>query len=116
MASKAKKEESTDYRKFIKEHYAWVHKFRTTNPRTIALIAAPDNNETVTTFDTLESSTNVAMQTLFGRSVWETKVWVAPTRKLFSSSYEFWVYATVMFGSKELADKAYKELKEILDE
>jgi hypothetical protein len=116
MASKAKKEvESTDYKKFIKEHYVSVYKSRVTNPKTLTLVALPDNNEIVTTFDTLESATNVAMCTIFGRSVWETKVWVIPVKKPFSNNYEYMVYATVMFGSKELADKAYKGLKEILD-
>jgi hypothetical protein len=118
MASKAKKEvESTDYRKFIKEHYVSVHKSKVTNPKTLTLIALPDNNnEIVTTFDTLESATNVAMGTLFGRSTWETKVWVIPVKKPFSNNYEFMTYATVMFQSKEAADKAYKQLKELLDE
>ena len=117
MANKAKKEiESTDYRKFIKEHYVSVHKSKVTNPKTLTLVALPDNNETVTTFNTLESTTNVAMCEFFGRSVWETKVWVIPVKKPFSNNYEFMTYATVMFGSKELADKAYKQLKEMLDE
>ena len=117
MANKAKKEiESTDYRKFIKEHYVSVHKSKVTNPKTLTLVALPDNNETVTTFNSLESVTNVAMCELFGRSVWETKVWVIPVKKPFSNNYEFMTYATVMFGSKELADKAYKQLKEMLDE
>lgn len=117
MASKAKKEvESTDYKKFIKEHYASVHKSKVTNPKTLTLVALPDNNEEVTTFNSLESATNVAMGTLFGRSVWESKIWVIPVKKPFSNNYEFMTYATVMFGSKELADKAYKQLKEMLDE
>lgn len=117
MASKTKKEvESTDYKKFIKEHYVSVHKSKVTNPKTLTLVALPDNNEIVTTFDTLESATNVAMCEFFGRSVWETKVWVIPVKKPFSNNYEFMTYATVMFGSKELANKAYKGLKEILDE
>lgn len=111
-----KEVESTDYKKFIKEHYASVHKSKVTNPKTLTLIALPDNNETVTTFDTLESYTGIAMGTLFGRSVWETKLWVIPIKKSFSNNYEFMTYATVMFGSEELADKAYKGLKEILDE
>ena len=118
MASKTKKEvESTDYKKFIKEHYASVHKSKITNPKTLTLVALPDtNNEKVTTFDTLESATNVAMGTLFGRSTWESKIWVIPVKKPFSNNYEFMTYATVMFQSKEAADKAYKGLREILDE
>ena len=117
MASKAKKEvESTDYKKFIKEHYVSVHKSKVSNPKTLTLVALPDNDEKVTTFDTLESATNVAMGTLFGRSTWESKIWVIPVKKPFSNNYEFVVYATVMFQSKEAADKAYKQLKEILDE
>ena len=117
MASKAKKEvESTDYKKFIKEHYVSVHKSKVNNPKVLTLVALPDNNEIVTTFDTLEASTNVAMGTLFGRSVWETKVWVSPIKKPFFNNHEFLTFATVMFGSKELAEKAYKQLKEILDE
>ena len=118
MASKAKKEvEGTDYKKFIKEHYESVHKSKVSNPKTLTLVALPDtNNEKVTTFDTLESATNVAMGTLFGRSTWETKIWVIPIKKPFSNNYEYMVYATVMFQSKEAADKAYKGLREILDE
>ena len=117
MASKAKKEESIDYKKFIKEHYESVHKSKVTNPKTLTLVALPDNNnEIVTTFNTLESTTNVAMCTLFGRSVWETKVWVIPVKKPFSNNYEFMTYATVMLQSKEAADKAYKGLIEILNE
>ena len=116
MASKAKKEESIDYKKFIKEHYVSVHKSKVSNPKTLTLVALPDNNEIVTTFNSLESATNVAMGTLFGRSVWETKIWVIPVKKPFSNNYEYVVYATVMFQSKEAADKAYKQLKEILDE
>lgn len=117
MASKAKKEvESTDYKKFIKEHYVSVHKSKVTNPKTLTLVALPDNNEKVTTFDTLESATNVAMGTLFGKSTWESKVWVIPVKKPFSDNYEFMTYTTVMFQSKEAADKAYKQLKELLDE
>lgn len=118
MASKAKKEvENTDFRKFIKEYYKSVHKSKFTNPKTLTLVTLPDNNnEKVTTFNSLESATNVAMGTLFGRSVWETKVWVIPVKKPFSNNYEFMTYTTVMFQSKELADKAYKQLKEILDE
>ena len=117
MASKAKKEvESTDYKKFIKEHYVSVHKSKVSNPKTLTLVALPDNNEKVTTFDTLESYTGIAMGTLFGRSTWETKIWVIPVKKPFSNNYEFMTYATVMFQSKEAADKAYKQLKEILDE
>ena len=114
MAKKVK-EESIDYRKFIKEHYKSVHKSKITNHKTLTLVALPDNNEQVTTFDSLESATNVAMGTLFGKSVWETKIWVNPFKGLFSNNYEYVVYATVMFGSEELADKAYKGLKEILD-
>lgn len=117
MASKAKKEiENTDYKKFIKEHYVSVNKSRFSNPKTLTLVVLPDNNEAVTTFDSLESATNIAMGTLFGRSTWETKIWVVPIRKLFSNNYELITYATVMFQSKEAADKAYKQLKEILDE
>ena len=117
MASKAKKEvESIDYKKFIKEHYVSVHKSKVSNPKTLTLVALPDNNEIVTTFDTLESATNVAMCEFFGRSVWETKVWIIPVKKPFSNNYEFMTYATVMLQSKEAADKAYKQLKEILDE
>ena len=116
MASKAKKEESIDYKKFIKEHYESVHKSKVTNPKTLTLVALPDNNEIVTTFNSLESATNVAMCEFFGRSVWETKVWVIPVKKPFSNNYEFMTYATVMFQSKEAADKAYKRLREILDE
>ena len=116
MASKAKKEESIDYKKFIKEHYVSVHKSKVSNPKTLTLVALPDNNEIVTTFDTLESYTGIAMGTLFGRSTWETKIWVIPIKKLFSNNYEYMVYATVMFQSKEAADKAYKGLIEILDE
>ena len=115
MASKANKEaEST--KKFIKEHYKSVHKSKFTNPKTLTLVALPDNNEIVTTFNSLESCTNIAMGTLFGRSVWETKIWVVPVRKLFSDNHELITYATVMFQSKEVADKAYKQLKELLDE
>ena len=117
MASKAKKEvESIDYKKFIKEHYVSVHKSKVSNPKTLTLVALPDNNEIVTTFNSLESATNVAMCEFFGRSVWETKVWIIPVKKPFSNNYEFMTYATVMFQSKEAADKAYKQLKEILDE
>ena len=116
MASKAKKEESIDYKKFIKEHYESVHKSKVSNPKTLTLVALPDNNEIVTTFNSLESATNVAMCEFFGRSVWETKVWIIPVKKPFSNNYEFMTYATVMFQSKEAADKAYKQLKEILDE
>ena len=116
MASKAKKEESIDYKKFIKEHYESVHKSKITNPKTLTLVALPDNNEQVTTFDSLESATNVAMGTLFGRSTWETKIWVIPIKKPFSNNYELMTYATVMFQSKERAETAYKQLKEILDE
>lgn len=117
MVSKAKKEvESIDYKKFIKEHYISVHKSKVTNPKTLTLVALPDNNETVTTFNTLEASTNIAMGTLFGRSTWESKIWVIPIKKPFSNNYELMTYATVMFQSKEVADKAYKQLKEILDE
>ena len=116
MTKKAVKEENIDYKKFIKEHYSSVHKSKITNPKTLTLVALPDNNEQVTTFDSLESATNVAMGTLFGRSTWETKIWVNPIKKPFSNNYEYMVYATVMFQSKELADKAYKGLKEILDE
>lgn len=115
MAKKVK-EENIDYRKFIKEHYESVHKSKISSPKTLTLVALPDNNEQVTTFDSLESATNIAMGTLFGRSVWETKIWVVPIKKPFFNSYEYMVYATVMFGSKELADKAYKQLKETLDE
>jgi hypothetical protein len=116
MVSKAKKEaESIDYKKFIKEHYVSVHKSKVTNPKTLTLVALPDNNEVVTTFDSLESATNIAMGTLFGRSTWETKIWVVPIKKLFSNNYEFMTYATVMFQSKEIAEKAYKELKSIFD-
>lgn len=116
MAGKAKKEvENTNSKKYIKEHYESVHKSKFTNPKTLILVALPDNNEEVTTFDSLESATNIAMGTLFGRSVWETKIWVIPVRKLFSNSCEFLTYATVMFQSKEAADKAYKELKGIFD-
>lgn len=118
MAKKVTKEvESTNYKKFIKEHYVSVHKSKVTNPKTLTLVVLPDtNNEKVTTFDTLESATNVAMGTLFGRSIWESKIWVIPVKKPFSNNYEFMVYATVMFQSKEAADKAYKQLKEILDD
>jgi hypothetical protein len=117
MVSKAKKEvESTDYKKFIKEHYVSVHKSKVTNPKTLTLVALPDNNEIVTTFNSLESATNVAMCELFGRCVWETKIWVIPVKKPFSNNYEFMTYVTVMLQSKEAADKAYKQLKEILDE
>jgi hypothetical protein len=117
MVSKAKKEaESIDYNKYIKEHYVSVHKSKVTNPRTLTLVALPDNNEIVTTFNSLEATTNTAMCTIFGRRVWETKVWVIPVKKPFSNNYEYMVYATVMFGSKELADNAYRSLKEILDE
>lgn len=116
MASKAKKEENIDYKKFIKEHYESVHKSKVSNPKTLTLVALPDNNEKVTTFDTLESYTGIAMGTLFGRSTWETKIWVIPVKKPFSNNYEFMTYATVMFQSKEAADKAYKGLIEILDE
>lgn len=114
--TKKVKEESIDYKKFIKEHYESVHKSKITNPKTLTLVALPDNNEQVTTFDSLESATNVAMGTLFGKSTWESKVWVIPVKKPFSDNYEFMTYATVMFQSKEAADKAYKQLKEILDE
>ena len=117
MVSKAKKEvESIDYKKFIKEHYESVHKSKVSNPKTLTLVALPDNNEIVTTFDTLESATNVAMGTMFGRSTWESKIWVIPVKKPFSNNYEFMTYATVMFQSKEAADKAYKRLREILNE
>ena len=113
--TKKVKEESIDYKKFIKEHYVSVHKSKVTNPKVLTLVALPDNNEIVTTFDTLESSTNVAMGTMFGRSTWESKIWVIPVKKPFSNNYEFMTYATVMFQSKETADKAYKQLKELLD-
>ena len=56
------------------------------------------------------------MGTLFGRSTWETKIWVIPVKKLFSNNYELITYATVMFQSKEIAEKAYKGLKELLDD
>ena len=116
MVSKAKKEvENTDFKKYIKEHYESVHKSKFTNPKTLTLVALPDNNEIVTTFDSLESATNIAMGTLFGRSVWETKIWVVPVKKFLSNNYELITYATVMFQSKEAADKAYKQLKELLD-
>jgi hypothetical protein len=117
MAKKVTKaDESVDYKKFIKEHYESVHKSKISNPKTLTLVALPDNNEIVTTFNSLESATNVAMCELFGRCVWETKIWVMPVKKPFSNNYEYMVYATVMFGSKELADNAYRSLKEILDE
>lgn len=116
MTNKVNKEvENTDFKKFIKEHYVSVHKSKFTNPKTLTLVALPDNNEVVTTFDSLESATNIAMGTLFGRSTWETKIWVIPVRKLFSNNYELITYATVMFQSKEIAEKAYKELKSIFD-
>jgi hypothetical protein len=111
-----KEDESIDYNKYIKEHYVSVHKSKVTNPRTLTLVALPDNNEIVTTFNSLEATTNTAMCTIFGRSVWETKVWVIPVKKPFSNNYEFMIYATVMFQSKEAADNAYKQLKELLDE
>ena len=115
MAKKVTEEENINYKKFIKEHYSNVHKSKSTNLKTLTLVALPDNNEIVTTFSSLESCTNAAIGTLFGRSVWETKIWVIPVRNPFSNNYELMTYTTVMFQSKEIADKAYKQLKEILD-
>ena len=106
------KTENNDYRKMLLELFEDV---KLSHPRTLILTARPDDGTGLKPVAHLKEQANLALGSLYGRTVYDVNVWMIPKESIFRKGVNLTTYVTAAYLSVTIAKKAYQELKKLFE-
>jgi len=84
-------------------------------PRTLVLIPNEDLGGEFVLCDRYAEVANLALATMYGRTVYGAKLWMNPKRHRFSNTCGLNMTVTVQFGSNEKVQQAFKDLLDLFN-